>query len=133
KTMPQFVHQNRLVSLPRLEQAFIQQEAGICALGTLYSGERAQSRLFSVPMAVGPALAVGYLRTTLTQHPAMQADGAELSVLTSDPTITGAYQPNRHYPPAVAAALEQPHSNLSSYTFSSEVNAAAMLASGRVN
>ena len=57
--MPQFVHQSRLISLPRLEQAFVQQEAAICVLGTLYSDERAQNRLFSVPMAVGPALAVG--------------------------------------------------------------------------
>ena len=133
KTMPQFVHQNRLVSLARLEQAFMQQEVAICALGTLYSDERAKSRLFSEPMAVGPALAVGYLSTTLTQHPAMQDDGAELSVLTLDRAITGAYQPNRHYPPVVAAVLVQPHSGLSSHTFTSEVNAAAMLANGRVN
>ena len=131
--MPQFAHQSRLVSLPRLEQAFVQQEAAICVLGTLYSDERAQNRLFSVPMAVGPALAVGYLSSTLTQHPAMQAEGADLSVLARDSALTGAYQPNRYYPPVVAAALVQPNSNLSSYTFSSEVNAAALLVSGRVN
>ncbi|WP_166838383.1 hypothetical protein [Rheinheimera pleomorphica] len=131
--MPQFVHQSRLVSLPRLEQAFVQQETAICVLGALYSDERAQNRLFSVPMAVGPALAVGYLSLTLTQHPAMQAEGAELSALVLDSALTGAYQPNRYYPPVVAAALAQPNSNLSRYTFSSEVNAAALLVSGRVN
>lgn len=131
--MPQFSHHNKLVSLARLEQAFIQQDSALCVLGTLYSDQRAQSRVFSTPMAVGPALAVGYLSNSLSQHPAMHTEGADISVLALDRHLTGAYQPNRLYPPVVTSALLHPQTNLSQHTFTSEVNAAALLASGRVN
>jgi uncharacterized protein (TIGR02285 family) len=131
--MPQFEHQTRLVSLARLEQVFVQQEVSACTTGTLYSEQRAQSRLFSGPMAVGPALAVGYIAGQLTQHAAMQPDGADISVLALDRTLVGAYQPNRLYPEVVTPLLQHDGSNLNHYAFTSEVNAAALLASGRVD
>jgi uncharacterized protein (TIGR02285 family) len=131
--MPQFEHQTRLVNLARLEQAFLQQEPALCALGTLYSEQRAQSRLFSAPLAVGPALAVGYIAGKLTTHPAMQDDGADIQKLALDKALTGAYQPNRLYPEVIAALLRHPNSNLSSHAFTSEINAAGLLAGNRVD
>ncbi|WP_215398893.1 hypothetical protein [Rheinheimera oceanensis] len=131
--LPQFSHQTRLVSLARLEQIFQQSETGSCALGTLYSEERAQSRLFSVPMAVGPALAVGYIAGKLTAHPAMQAEGVDIRMLALDKSIRGAFQPNRLYPDVVAPLLQHPDSNLSSHAFTSEINAAGLLLGNRVD
>jgi uncharacterized protein (TIGR02285 family) len=131
--LPQFSHQTRLVSLPRLEQIFQQPKAASCALGTLYSEERAQNRLFSVPMAVGPALAVGYVTGKLTAHPAMQADGVDIRMLALDTSIRGAFQPNRLYPDVIAPLLQHPDSNLSSYAFTSEINAAGLLLGNRVD
>jgi uncharacterized protein (TIGR02285 family) len=133
KLMPQFEHHNQLVSLPRLEQAFQSAQTTSCTVGALYSEDNAANRLYSVPMAVGPALAVGYLAGALIEHPASQADGIVLETLAVDPALTGVYQPNRLYPQAISAVLQQPGINLSDYSFTSEVNAAALLASGRVN
>lgn len=131
--MPQFEHQTRLVNLARLEQAFLLKEPALCALGTLYSEQRAQNRLFSTPLAVGPALAVGYITGKLTTHPAMQDDGADMQKLALDNALTGAYQPNRLYPEVIAALLRHPNSNLSSHAFTSEINAAGLLAGNRVD
>lgn len=131
--LPQFSHQTRLVSLARLEQIFQQPEAASCALGTLYSEERAQTRLFSVPMAVGPALAVGYLADKLSAHPAMHEDGVDIRMLALDKTITGVFQPNRLYPDVITPLLQHPDSNLSSHAFTSEINAAGLLAGNRVD
>lgn len=131
--MPQFEHRNQLVSLPRLEQVFQEAGAASCTVGTLYSEERAANRLYSKPMAVGPALAVGYIAGTLTEHPANQSDGMVIETLAYDPALTGVYQPNRLYPEAISAVLTRQGINLSDYSFTSEVNAAALLASGRVN
>lgn len=131
--LPQFTHQNRLVNLARLEQAFTQQEPALCVLGTLFSEQRAQNRLFSAPLAVGPALAVGYIAGKLTTHPAMLDDGADMQKLALDKALTGAYQPNRLYPEVIAALLRHPNSNLSSHAFTSEINAAGLLAGNRVD
>ena len=131
--MPEFEHQQRLVSLARLEQIFQQQEETVCTTGTLYSAERAQTRIFSRPMAVGAALAVGYVPGKLTLHPAMYKDGANISELTQDKKLLGAYQANRLYPPEMQQVLQQGDSNLSSQAFTSEVNAAALLDSDRVD
>ncbi|WP_240224758.1 hypothetical protein [Rheinheimera hassiensis] len=131
--LPQFTHDTRLVSLARLEQIFQQSETGSCVLGALYSEERAQSRLFSVPMAVGPAVAVGYITGKLTTHPAMQPEGADIRMLALDKTIRGAFQPNRLYPDVIAALLLHPDNNLSSHAFTSEINAAGLLAGNRVD
>jgi uncharacterized protein (TIGR02285 family) len=131
--LPQFTHDTRLISLARLEQIFQQSETGSCVLGALYSEERAQSRLFSVPMAVGPAVAVGYIAGKLTTHPAMQPEGADIRMLALDKTIRGAFQPNRLYPDIITPLLLHPDSNLSSHAFTSEINAAGLLAGNRVD
>lgn len=131
--MPEFSHQLRLVSLAKLEQVFTDGEAASCTLGTLFSEQRASNRLFSRPMAVGPALAVGYLAGRLSEHEANQPDGVVIETLAQDPALTGVYQPNRFYPNAVIKALQQAGNNLSSYSLSGDVNAAALLASGRVD
>lgn len=131
--MPEFNHQLRLVSLAKMEQVFTDAETAYCTVGTLFSEQRASNRLFSRPMAVGPALAVGYLSGGLSKHQAIQPDGVEIEKLAQDPKLTGVYQPNRFYPAAVLQVLQQPGSNLSSYSLSGDVNAAALLASGRVD
>lgn len=131
--MPQFEHHSRLVSLARLQQIFSQQELTSCTVGTLYSEQRAKHRAFSRPLAVGPALAVGYIAGKLTNHGAMQPEGADISVLALDKTLTGAYQPNRLYPEIVSRMSRHAQSNMGSYAFTSEVNPAGLLATGRVD
>lgn len=131
--LPQFAHNTRLVSLARLEQIFQQPQAASCALGTLYSEDRAQNRLFSMPMAVGPALAVGYIAGKLTTHPAMHDDGVDIRMLALDKTIRGVFQPNRLYPDVITPLLQHPASNLSSHAFTSEINAVGLLSGNRVD
>ena len=131
--MPQFEHQQRLVSLARIEHMFRQQDEAVCTAGTLYSAERAKNRLFSKPIAVGAAMAVAYLPGKLTLHPAMHKDGANVTELAHDGSLLGAYQPNRLYPAEMDSVIKSGDSNLSSLAFTSEVNAAALLASGRVD
>ncbi|MDX1539370.1 hypothetical protein [Arsukibacterium sp.] len=131
--LPQFNHRNRLVSMARLEQVFTDAEVANCSVGTLFSEQRAVNRLFSNPVAVGPALAVAYIAGTLSNHPANQADGVNIAILAQDPELSGVYQPSRFYPDVIIRALQQTSSNLSSYPFTSEVNAVALLASGRVH
>jgi hypothetical protein len=67
-------------------------------------------------MAVGPALAVGYIAGKLDTHLAMQADGVDISQLAQDKTLTGLYQPNRFYPQVVAETLALSMRN-SNHTF----------------
>lgn len=131
--MPQFSHQNRLVSLARLEQLFLQQQTGVCAVGTLYSEQRAANRLFSTPMAVGPALTVVYLAEHKILAPLIPSDAVDINQLGFNPKLIGAYQPNRYYPPVVSRVLQHPLTNLSSQAFTSELNAAQLLQSGRVD
>lgn len=131
--MPQFNHQNRLVSLARLEQIFQQQEPGICTVGTLYSTERAQNRLFSGPMAVGPALAIAYRAEHQMMPTLIATAGADISALALNSDLVGAYQPNRYYPDVIVQMLQHPGSNLTSQTFTSELNAAQLLSSARVD
>ncbi|SNY59623.1 conserved hypothetical protein [Arsukibacterium tuosuense] len=131
--MPEFNHQLRLVSLAKLEQVFTEAETANCTVGTLFSEQRAGNRLFSRPIAVGPALAVGFLEGRLSEHQANLPDGVVIEKLTQDPKLTGVYQPNRFYPDAVLQVLQQADSNLSSYSLSGDVNAAALLLSGRVD
>lgn len=130
--LPEFKHQSRLVSLARVEQLFLQQQSGVCVVGTLYSAQRAATRLFSTPMAVGPALAVVHLAA----HPGLaqtEVGALEITQLAQRAHLLGAYQPNRYYPPVVMQAIQQPPSNLTSQTFTSELNAAQLLQSGRVD
>ena len=131
--LPQFSHQTRLVSLARLEQLFVQQTPGVCAVGTLYSEERQQSRLYSTPMAVGPAISIGFVRQDLLEHPAVENDEVDIGQLALDNMLRGAFQPSRYYSPVVEQALQHNASNLSSHAFTSELNAAALLRSGRVD
>lgn len=131
--MPQFSHQNRLVSLARVEQLFLQQQNGVCAVGTLYSEQRAANRLFSTPMAVGPALAVAYLAEHKTLSQLIPSDVVDINQLGFNPELIGAYQPNRYYPPAVTLLVQHPLTNLGSQMFTSELNAAQLLQSGRVD
>lgn len=131
--LPQFSHHTRLVSLARLEQLFLQQTPGVCAVGTLYSEERQQSRLYSTPMAVGPAISIGFIKQDLLAHPAITDDVVDIGQLALDNRLRGAFQPSRYYSPVVEQALQHNATNLSSHAFTSELNAAALLRNGRVD
>ena len=131
--MPEFTHSTRLVSLARLEQIFQQKTPGFCAVGTLYSEERSQNRLYSTPMAVGPAISIGFVQQNLLEHAAIRDGEVDINQLALDSKLRGAYQPSRYYAPVIAQALQNPAGNLSRHAFTSELNAAALLANGRVD
>jgi uncharacterized protein (TIGR02285 family) len=131
--MPQFSHNTRLVSLARLEQIFQQQMPRVCSVGSLYSEERGQSRLYSTPMAVGPAISIGFVQQRLLQHAAISNGAVDINLLALDSNLRGAFQPSRYYAPVIEQALQHPASNFSSHAFTSELNAAALLANGRVD
>lgn len=132
--LPEFLHQRRLTNLQRMEQAFVQGEPGVCTMvGTLYSDERAKNRLFSAPMIISSKVAVAYVNTALHQHPSVTENRVRFQSLAVDAKLKGAYQPDRQYPPAITEAIGLPRHNLIAHNFTSEVNAVALLASGRVD
>ena len=102
-------------------------------MGTLYSEERSQNRLYSTPMAVGPAISIGFVQQNLLEHAAIRDGEVDINQLALDSKLRGAYQPSRYYAPVIAQALQNPAGNLSRHAFTSELNAAALLANGRVD
>ncbi|HSG51720.1 MAG TPA: hypothetical protein VLA40_06405 [Rheinheimera sp.] len=132
--LPQFSHTIQLTNLQRMEQAFVQAQPGICTMfGTLYSEKRAQNRLFSDAMMVGSIMTVAFIELSLHRHPAMSADSVEFPILAKDPELKGAFQPNRQYPMHIKQIVSSSDTNLIAHNFTSEVNAAALLSSGRVD
>ncbi len=131
--LPHITHQIQMVNLPRLEQAFRQNSKSVCGFGSVFTEERAKNRWYSKAVAVMPGLAAHFrLSTEVKSHPAVQANGTvDVHQLVQDIELTGAYQPNRFYPPSVVAATRS--ANLIPHDFTSEVNAAALLLSKRVD
>ncbi|MDF3125546.1 hypothetical protein [Rheinheimera sp. 1928-s] len=131
--LPHLTHQVKVVNLPRLEQAFLQNNYSVCSFGSIFTEKRAKTRWYSKAVTVLPGLAV-HFRTSavLQQHAAMQADGSiDIRQLAQDKTLLGAYQPNRFYPASVMDATQ--YANFIPHEFTSEVNAAALLLSKRVD
>lgn len=131
--LPQIKHRFQVVNLPRLEQAFFQQQKAVCGFGSIFTEERAKNRWYSKAVAVLPGLAVHFRSfADGKQHAAVQSNGkVDVLQLVQDDTLTGAYQPNRFYPPSVRAATR--HANFIPHEFTSEVNAATLLLSKRVD
>lgn len=131
--LPHTAHQTQIVNLQRMEQAFLQTAKNVCSLGSIFTEKRALTRLYSEPVAILPGLAVHFRADTpLEQHPAMQADGrVDVRKLARDTALTGAYQPNRFYPPSVLDATR--YANFIPHEFTSQVNAASLLLSKRVD
>lgn len=131
--LPHLKHQTKAVNLPRLEQAFLQNKYSVCSFGSIYTEERAKTRWYSKAATVLPGLAV-HFRTSagLQQHTSVQEDGSvDIRQLAQDRTLVGAYQPNRFYPDSVMDATQ--YANFIPHEFTSEVNAAALLLSKRVD
>ncbi|WP_127022003.1 hypothetical protein [Rheinheimera mangrovi] len=131
--LPHITHQVQVVNLPRLEQAFRQNSKSVCGFGSVFTEERAKNRWYSKAVAVLPGLAAHFrLSAEIKSHPAVQANGTvDVHQLVQDTQLTGAYQPNRFYPPSVMAATR--YANLIPHDFTSEINAAALLLSKRVD
>lgn len=131
--LPHISHQIQVVNLPRLEQAFFQHSKTVCSFGSIFTKERAKNRWYSKAVAVLPGLAVHFrVSQDHKPHPAVQPNGTvDVLQLAQDDTLTGAYQPNRFYPPSVQAATR--YANFIPHDFTSEVNAATLLLSKRVD
>ena len=131
--LPHLTHRIKVVNLPRLEQAFLQRNTGVCSFGSLFTETRAKSRWYSKAVAVLPGLAVHFRQSTeLKQHPAWQKNGSmDMRKLAQDRTLTGAYQPNRFYPASVMDATRT--NNFIPQEFTSQLNAASLLLSKRVD
>lgn len=131
--LPQLTHQVKVVNLPRLEQAFLQNRQTVCSFGSLFSEKRVTTRWYSKAVAVLPGLAVHFRQNSdLSQHKAIQPDGSiDVLHLVEDKALTGVYQPNRFYPNSVINAAQQ--SNLVPQEFNSEINAVSLLLSKRVD
>lgn len=131
--LPHLTHQVKVVNLPRLEQAFLQNSQNVCSFGALFTEKRAATRWYSKAVAVLRGLAV-HLRQSpdLKQHQAIQRnDSVNVLQLLQDQTLTGVYQPNRSYPSSVTDAAQ--HANFIPQEFTSQINAAAFLLSKRVD
>lgn len=132
--LPHISHHIKVVNLPRLEQAFLQNNTSVCSFGSVFTEERAQSRLYSKAVAVLPGLAVHFRQddAAIQQHKAMQSDGSlDVRTLAQDQTLTGAYQPNRFYPASVMDAIQA--TTFIPQEFTSELNAVLLLTSKRVD
>lgn len=131
--LPHLTHQIKVVNLPRLEQAFLQNSRGVCSFGSLFTEKRAKTRWYSKAVAVLPGLAVHFRQSSdLKQHQAIQRNGSiDVLQLVQDKTLTGVYQPNRSYPSSVMDAAQ--HANFIPQEFTSQINAASLLLSKRVD
>lgn len=131
--LPHLTHQVKVVNLPRLEQAFLQNSQGVCSFGSLFTEKRAATRWYSKAVAVLPGLAVHFRQNPdLIQHQAVQTNGSiDVWKLAQDKKLTGVYQPNRSYPSSVMDAAQ--HANFIPQDFTSQINAAALLLSKRVD
>lgn len=131
--LPHLTHEIKVVNLPRLEQAFLQNSRGVCSFGSLFTEKRAKTRWYSKAVAVLPGLAVHFRQSSdLKQHQAIQRNGSiDVIQLVQDKTLTGVYQPNRSYPSSVMDAAQ--HANFIPQEFTSQINAASLLLSKRVD
>lgn len=131
--LPHMTHQVKVVNLPRLEQAFLQNSQNVCSFGALFTEKRAATRWYSKAVAILPGLAVHFRQNSeLKEHQAMQSNGSiDVRKLAQDKTLTGVYQPNRSYPSSVTDAAQ--HANFIPQEFTSQINAASLLLSKRVD
>lgn len=131
--LPQITHHTRIVNLQRVEQAFLQPGKIFCSFGSIFTEKRAATRWYSKSVAVLPGLAVHFRSAAeVADHPAIQANhSVDVRQLAMDSTLTGAYQPNRFYPASVLDATT--YATFIPHEFTSEVNAAALLLSKRVD
>lgn len=131
--LPHIRHRIQVVNLQRLEQAFFQHNKVVCGFGSIFTEERAKNRWYSKAVAVLPGLAVHFRSSEESKtYPAVQPNGrVDVLQLVQDETLTGAYQPNRFYPPSVQAATR--YANFIPHEFTSELNAATLLLSNRVD
>jgi uncharacterized protein (TIGR02285 family) len=131
--LPHLTHQTQVVNLPRLEQAFLQRKKAVCSFGSLFSTPRTLTRWYSKAVAVLPGLAVHFRQSTDVRHYAAIQDNGhiDLAALVKDKSLTGAYQPNRFYPSSVMEAAQ--HANFIPQEFTSQINAASLLLSKRVD
>lgn len=130
--LTEFEHQRQLVSLGRLEQHIQQQQYTVCTTGTLFTEARSQDRYFSIPMAVGPGIFINYLADSPIAQYKQENGSIDILTLAANKQWIGAYQPTRYYAPVVMQALAKEH-NLMGHQFTSELNAAMLLQSRRVD
>lgn len=131
--LPQYQHQSRLISLGRIEPHFQRSDEIICIAGSLYTEERASTRYYSLPVAIGPGFAVNYVSTSMVADYVESDLTLDINKLAQHPELIGAYQPNRYYPEVMLQAIGQQGSNLLATEFTSELNAAALLHSRRID
>lgn len=131
--LPQYQHELRLSSLGRIEPYFLNATATVCAAGSLYTEDRAKTRYYSLPVAIGPGFAINYTAGSMVEQLVDGQLQLDLRKLVQNPELLGAYQPNRYYPDVVLAAINNPDSTLLASAFTSELNAAALLISKRVD
>ncbi|GHG75654.1 hypothetical protein GCM10010919_30030 [Alishewanella longhuensis] len=131
--LPQYQHQLRLTSLGRIESYFLNTDETVCATGALYTEERSKTRFYSLPLAVGPGFAINYVAGSFVESLLDQQWQLDLRKLVQHPELLGAYQPNRHYPEVMLQAITQSGAALLASAFTSELNAAALLLSKRVD
>lgn len=131
--LPHLTHQVKVVNLPRLEQAFLQNSQSVCSFGSLFTDQRTETRWYSKAVAVLPGLTVHFRQNSdLKQYQAVQTNGSiDVRKLAQDKKLTGVYQPNRSYPSSVIDAAQ--HANFIPQDFNSQINAAALLLSKRVD
>lgn len=131
--LPQYQHQLRLTSLGRIESYFLNTDETVCATGALYTEERTKTRFYSLPLAVGPGFAINYVAGSFVESLLDEQWQLDLRKLVQHPELLGAYQPNRYYPDVVLQAIQHPSATLLASAFTSELNAAALLLSKRVD
>lgn len=131
--LPQYQHQLRLTSLGRIESYFLNAEETVCATGALYTEERTKTRYYSIPLAIGPGFAINYIAESFVASLLDEHWQLDLRTLVQHPELLGAYQPNRYYPDVVLQVIQHPGTTLLPQAFTSELNAAALLASKRVD
>lgn len=131
--LPTYRHTVKLSSLARVETYFLDTRSTTCTIGTLYSADRARTRHYSLPVAVGSGMAISYSPDSMVALFVDEQHHIDLRKLVYHPELLGAYQPHRYYPSVVFDIISDGRATLLATAFTSELNAVALLQQQRVD
>ena len=133
RLLPHYQHEIHLTSLGRIEPLFLSNSKTVCVIGSSFTEQRATTRYYSLPIAIGSGFAINYAAGSKVEAIVGEQPYIDLTSIALNQQLLGAYQPNRYYPESISATIQHPEATLLANGFTSELNAAALLTTGRLD
>ena len=133
RLLPHYQHEIQLTSLGRIEPLLLSTHITVCVIGSSFTEQRAATRYYSLPIAIGSGFAINYVTGSKVANIVREQPYIDLTNIALNQQLLGAYQPNRYYPDVISAVIQHPEATLLANEFSSGLNVAALLTSGRLD